>query len=73
MKSMIYRDLLLFVKKNYKIIIFIILLLVLKTIFNYNNFTNATNNINDSNVLKQDNIIHITSFVYTEQLFSKDL
>lgn len=69
MRSMIYRDLLLFVKKNYKILIFIILLLVLKTIFNYNDYTNATSNINNSNVLEQDNIILITSFVYTEQLF----
>lgn len=69
MKSMIYRDLLLFIKKNYKILILIILLLVLKTIFNYNDFINATNSVDTPNNLSQSNVIDLTPFVYTENLF----
>lgn len=69
MKSMIYRDLLLFIKRNYMILIIIILLLVLKTIFNYNDFINATTSINNSSNLPQNNIVDLTPSVYTENLF----
>jgi hypothetical protein len=69
MKSMIYRDLLLFIKMSYKIIIIIIILLVLKTIFNYSDFIDATGYINDSNTLSQNNIIDLTPSIYTKELF----
>jgi hypothetical protein len=42
---------------------------MLKTIFNYNDFINATNSVDSSNALFQTNIINLTPFVYTENLF----
>ena len=69
MKSIIYRDILLFFKRNYKIIILIILLIILKAAYNCSEFVNTKDFSTNTGDLSQIKMINSEQANYTKEFF----